>query len=212
MEYEPDFTYKIIVIGSYQTGKTSIVEKYINDIFIEKQHTTIGVDFKVKMCEYDNKLIKIYIWDTAGQERFMTIVSSYYRTINGAILVFDLNDKESFNMLYIWMKKLEQNKNNKEINVILVGNKCDLHCDVVSENDILEFMEKSIYPISYIKTSAKTGHNINKIFDTIVQNMYENNSQTNLKKSSDTFQLDNNNTNVTSGYWAYLKYLNFGCW
>lgn len=213
MDYDADFTCKIIVIGNYQAGKTSLVERYVNDNFIPQQKTTIGVDFRVKRHDYDGKIIKSYIWDTAGQERFMTIVSSYYRTINGAILVFDLSDKESFLVLYVWMKELENNKNSKDVNVILVGNKCDLGKEEVEEDDILDFMRESIYPISYLKASAKTGHNVTKVFDTIVQNVYEfsklNNKTTKTEKKIETLQLEQPTTVVTNSYWNYI---NFGCW
>lgn len=214
MEYDADFTCKIIVIGNSQAGKTSLVERYINDDFIPNQKTTIGVDFRVKRHDYDNKIIKSYIWDTAGQERFMAIVSSYYRTVNGAILIFDLSDRESFMTLYVWMKELENNKNSKNINVILVGNKCDLEKDAVNDNDILDFMKNSTYPISYLKASAKTGHNVEKVFDTIVQNIYElhklNNSLIKKENTIDTLQLEQSaSTNVKP---SYLNYINFGCW
>jgi small GTP-binding protein len=210
-ECEADFTCKIIVIGNYQAGKTSLVEKYVNDNFNANQRTTIGVDFRVKYLEYDNKLIKSYIWDTAGQERFMTIVSSYYRTINGAVLVFDLNDADSFIALNAWMRELENNKSSTDVNVILVGNKCDIEKDEVTDEDILEFMKESVYPISYIKTSAKTGHNVSKVFETLVQNMYDfNKLNKKQEKEIGTLQLEQQNNEVVNQY-NYWKYLNW-CW
>lgn len=214
MDYEADFTCKIIVIGNYQAGKTSLVERYINDNFTSQQKTTIGVDFRVKRYDYDGKIIKSYIWDTAGKERFMTIVSSYYRTINGAILVFDLSDKESFYALNAWIKELENNKSSKEVNVMLVGNKCDMGKEEVGEDDILDFMRESIYPISYIKTTAKTGHNVEKVFNTLVQNIYEyhklNNGEPSNKKKIETLQLDQPTNVSTNNYWNYINF--FGCW
>jgi Ras-related protein Rab-1A len=210
-ECEADFTCKIIVIGNYQAGKTSLVEKYVNDNFNANQRTTIGVDFRVKYLEYDNKLIKSYIWDTAGQERFMTIVSSYYRTINGAVLEFDLNDADSFIALNAWMRELENNKSSTDVNVILVGNKCDIEKDEVTDEDILEFMKESVYPISYIKTSAKTGHNVSKVFETLVQNMYDfNKLNKKQEKEIGTLQLEQQNNEVVNQY-NYWKYLNW-CW
>lgn len=225
MDNETDFTCKIIIIGNYKSGKTSLVERYVNDNFIQNQKTTIGVDFKVKSHDYNGKIIKSYIWDTAGQERFMTIVSAYYRTINGVILVFDLNDKYSFLALETWMKELENNKNNKnkKISVMLVGNKCDLISDTtddekqeISNVEILNFMKTSTYPISYIKASAKTGYNVNKIFETIAENIYEYDKSTNQsdEKKIQSFDATKSfNTKktliVTNNNWSYI---NFGCW
>jgi small GTP-binding protein len=214
MDYEADFTCKIIVIGNYQAGKTSLVDRYVKNDFSQHQKTTIGVDFRVKRHDYDGKIIKSYIWDTAGQERFMTIVSSYYRTINGAILVFDLNNKESFQALNAWIKELENNKSSKEINIILVGNKCDIENEVISEDDISDFMKKSIYPISYVKTSAKTGHNVDKVFTTIVQNIYEfhklKNGESSNEKKIETLQIEQSENVIIGTYWNHINV--FGCW
>jgi small GTP-binding protein len=178
---ETDYTYKIIVIGNSQAGKTSIVERYTSDSFTENQKTTIGVDFRVKIYDYDNRTFKIYIWDTAGQERFMTIVSSYYRTIHAVLLVFDLTDIESFNALSNWMNQLNSHKHDKQIQVVLVGNKADLNRDVVSESDILKFLKSSPFPISYMKASAKSNLNIDKIFSSIIENLYETNKPIKIK-------------------------------
>lgn len=202
--FEADFICKIIVVGSYQTGKTSLVEQYVNETFARESRSTIGVDFRVKHLNYDDKIIKAYIWDTAGQERFMTIVSSYYRTINGAILVFDLSDKESFDMLDRWMTELENHKKGQDITIMLVGNKSDLGKCEVTENNILEFMQKANCPIQYIKASAKTGHNVSKIFETLVYNVYEKNKQ--VKTNEKNFlQIEMPTTKKT---WANY----FGCW
>lgn len=175
MYFESEIIFKIIIIGDYKTGKTSIIEKYINDNFQIHQNATIGVDFKTKYIDADNnKIIKLYLWDTAGQERFNAIVSTYFKTINGVIMVFDLTDRESFNNLTTnWFSLLKDKNNNPNVHIVLVGNKADLNNNNVTDEQVYKFINKSNCNISYIKTSAKTGLNINEIFILMVDNLYE---------------------------------------
>lgn len=187
---DADFIFKIIIIGNYQAGKTSLIERYIDDSFTAYHTPTIGVDFNVKFFCCENKLVKSYIWDTAGQDRFMTIVSAYYRSVNGAILVFDLNCNKSFQALYAWMEELKANKSNKNIIISLVGNKCDIGNDDVTEEEINDFIKSSPFQISYIKASAKTGYNVNQIFKNLVENIYHSNKNISEEYNDNTIQIN----------------------
>ena len=87
---------------------------------------TIGVDFKIRTIDSDDKVCKLQIWDTAGQERFKTITSSYYKGAHGIIVTYDITDRDSFNAVHTWMSEVEKYSLQGDITRILVGNKSDL--------------------------------------------------------------------------------------
>jgi len=123
---------------------------------------SIGVDFKLKNINCDNKRVKLQIWDTAGQERFRTITTSYYKGAQAIVIVFDLTDKDSFDHLKSWLTDID--KHAKEgVLKILVGNKKDLiNKRQISEELAKEFALK--YGMTYIETSAKDSSNVEDLF------------------------------------------------
>ena len=94
-----DHIFKVLLLGNSDVGKSSLILRYVDQVWSDTFVPTIGVDFKVKTLEIDNKQIKMQIWDTAGQERFRNVISSYYRGAHGILLIFDVTDKESFKNL-----------------------------------------------------------------------------------------------------------------
>ena len=123
---------------------------------------SIGVDFKLKNIEIDNKKIKLQIWDTAGQERFRTITTSYYKGAHAIVIVFDITDKDSFEHVKIWMQDIDKFAK-QGVMRILVGNKCDLeHQRAVTKEEGNEMALK--YGIKYVETSAKDTINIEELF------------------------------------------------
>ena len=123
---------------------------------------SIGVDFKLKNIEIDNKKIKLQIWDTAGQERFRTITTSYYKGAHAILVVYDITEKDSFDHVKNWMADID--KFGKEgVLRVLVGNKCDLeHLRKVSKEAGQELANK--YGIKFLETSAKDTINIDELF------------------------------------------------
>ena len=123
---------------------------------------SIGVDFKLKSIEVDNKIIKLQIWDTAGQERFRTITTSYYKGAQGIVIVYDISDLNSFEHVKSWMNDID--KFAKEgVFKILVGNKSDL----VDKRQVSKEKGKQLadsYGIPFLETSAKNNENIEKLF------------------------------------------------
>ena len=103
MEESFDYLFKIVFVGDMGIGKTCVVQRFKNGTYIEKQGTTIGVDFTMKTLIVDGKRVKLQIWDTGGQERFRTITQSYYRSANGIILCYDITCRQSFESLIRWM-------------------------------------------------------------------------------------------------------------
>ena len=102
--------------------------RFTDDSFDEHIQSTIGVDFKVKHLDVNDKRVKLTIWDTAGQERFRTLTSSYYRGAHGVVLVYDVTRTDTFENLQQWLKEVNMySPNNGEAVVkLLVGNKIDL--------------------------------------------------------------------------------------
>ena len=136
--------------------------RYAIDSFSPTFITTIGIDFKIKTIELDGKRIKLQIRDTEGQERFRTIMTSYYRGAQGIVLTYDVTDRNSFNSITNWLVQIQQHADS-EVNMILVGNKCDKLDDVqVSTEEGRQFADK--YGLNFFETSAKSGYSVEKAF------------------------------------------------
>ncbi|XP_028088253.1 ras-related protein RIC1-like [Camellia sinensis] len=121
-----NYLFKLLLIGDSGVGKSCLLfEVCLIDSYLEKFHSTIGVDFKIRTVEQDGKTIKLQIWDTAGQEHFRTISSSYYRGAHGIIVVYDMTNQGSFNNVKQWLREIDRYAS-ENVNKLLVGNKCDL--------------------------------------------------------------------------------------
>ena len=124
----PDYQFKIIIIGSYNVGKTSLLLRFVEDAPLMDYTPTIGVDFRTKCISFKNKTLKLKIWDTAGQERFRWITSSYYKQSQGALALYDITDKESFKRVESLIQYYkDESEADNPMNIVLVGNKSDLH-------------------------------------------------------------------------------------
>ena len=129
-----DHLFKLLIIGESGVGKTCLLIRYTDDSFTQNHINTIGIDFKIKVLDYEGKHIKLQIWDTAGQERFKTITKTYYKGAQGIILTYDVTDQESFKNISNWIKQIEANAQNSAIKV-LVGNKFDKPNRVVTKEE-----------------------------------------------------------------------------
>ena len=156
-----DHLFKLLIIGESGVGKTCLLLRFTDDSFTANHLTTIGIDFKIKIINLENKLIKLQIWDTAGQERFRTITKTYYKGAHGIILTYDVTDETSFKNIKNWIKQIEQNAQNTVCKV-LVGNKCDKPDRKVSEEQGNALAEE--YGMKFFETSAKTNQNVNETF------------------------------------------------
>ena len=133
--------------------------------------STIGVDFRVKTVTLGGKTAKLTIWDTAGQERFRTLTSSYYRGCHGVILVFDVNERESFTHLQQWLEELDLYSTTQHSVKLLVGNKIDVQQREVSVEEAETFARRQA--MMYIETSAKTREGIRQAFEEVVQKILD---------------------------------------
>ena len=137
-----DRSYKILVIGESNVGKTSIILRYTENSFNASGISTCGVDVKCKYVSLDNLKIRLDIWDTAGQERFRGLAKNYFRGANAFILVYDITNQNSFNKLRGWINDAKE-KIQREYKMIVVGNKKDCKKERVIDYDTLvEFGKK----------------------------------------------------------------------
>jgi Ras-related protein Rab-18 len=160
-----DSIFKILLIGDAGVGKSSMLLRFTDDAFEEQMASTIGVDFRVKTLALGGKTVKLTIWDTAGQERFRTLTSSYYRGSHGIILVFDVNERDTFTNLQHWIEELELYSTTQHAVKLLVGNKIDLQQREVSVEEATNFARKQA--MMYIEASAKTREGIRQSFEEV---------------------------------------------
>lgn len=173
--------YKIVIVGDSAVGKSCIASRYINEDFYEFQEPTIGASFMIKNLNIDEKDIKLEIWDTAGQERYRSLAPMYYRNSNVALVVYDVTKKSSFDSAKIWIEEINK-KNISGCIIVLLGNKYDLDKEIkVNENEINNYIEQK--KIMHFKTSAKTGLNIKKLFNTVIKKLLEENNNGIIKEN-----------------------------
>ena len=197
MEDSPtEMIFKIIIIGDLASGKTNILSKYLTNTFEPNSTPTIGVEMKVKDFKIKEDLVKAQFWDTAGQEKYDSLTTSYYKGAKGALIVYDITQKSSFDKIESLLKKLRDNSN-KNVSVILVGNKCDLEDNrEVLKEDGEELAQK--LKIKFMEVSAKTGENLDKLFQNLIDEVYEKYNKEFKSFASIEFMDDNKNINLNT--------------
>jgi len=120
-----DYLFKVVIIGDSGVGKSNLLSRFTRNEFHLDSKSTIGVEFATRSIQHDGKVIKAQIWDTAGQERYRAITSAYYRGAVGALLVYDISKRLTFENVERWLKELRTHAD-PSIVVMLVGNKCVL--------------------------------------------------------------------------------------
>ena len=169
-EKEYDYLFKVLFVGDSGVGKTQIINKFVENNFLENCVSTIGVDFKIKEVEFKNKKIKLQLWDTAGQERFRAIIQNYYKSANLIAFVYAINNRNSFNSIPKWVDEVKK-QTDKNTKFLLVGNKCDLEENKrqVSTEEAQEYAKEN--KIEFIEVSAKTEKGINDMFKYIISEL-----------------------------------------
>ncbi len=168
-----DFTFKILMLGSESTGKTSLSERYITGVFNPDIRLTVGVEFYVKTVEVDTdkgkKNVKLQIWDLGGEKRFRFLLPTYCLGSSGAFFLYDITRPETLEALTSWIQIVRE-KNN-DIPIYLVGNKIDLKKErkIPKEHGAQTADMNEL--AGYIEVSAKMGDNVEKVFQELTDIM-----------------------------------------
>eukprot|EP01055_Gregarina_sp_Pseudo9_P000393 Gregarina_sp_Pseudo_9__392@NODE_1257_length_1737_cov_23_869258_g1182_i0_p2_GENE_NODE_1257_length_1737_cov_23_869258_g1182_i0NODE_1257_length_1737_cov_23_869258_g1182_i0_p2_ORF_typecomplete_len211_score20_80Ras/PF00071_22/5_4e67Roc/PF08477_13/9e26Roc/PF08477_13/3_7e03Arf/PF00025_21/2_5e19GTP_EFTU/PF00009_27/9_5e07FeoB_N/PF02421_18/1_1e06Gtr1_RagA/PF04670_12/2_6e06MMR_HSR1/PF01926_23/2e05ATPase/PF06745_13/0_00048RsgA_GTPase/PF03193_16/2_5RsgA_GTPase/PF03193_16/0_12SRPRB/PF09439_10/0_00028AAA_22/PF len=165
------YLFKYIIIGDTGVGKSCLLLQFTDKRFRNDHDLTIGVEFGARTVTIDGKQLKLQIWDTAGQESFRSITRSYYRGAAGALLVYDISRRETFNHLTKWLDEVRQNSN-VNMTIVLIGNKCDLDRREVTTEEGAEFAQE--HGLIFLETSAKTAQNVEEAFLYTAKKIYEN--------------------------------------
>uniref|UniRef100_A0A5B6ZVK3 Putative ras-related protein RABA5a n=1 Tax=Davidia involucrata TaxID=16924 RepID=A0A5B6ZVK3_DAVIN len=169
-EQTEDYLFKIVLIGDSAVGKSNLLARFARNEFYPNSKSTIGVEFQTQKMDINGKEVKAQIWDTAGQERFRAVTSAYYRGAVGALLVYDISRRQTFDSIGRWLNELHTHSDMNVV-TILVGNKSDLkdarevttaEGKTLAEAQCLFFME----------TSALDSSNVAAAFQTVVREIY----------------------------------------
>ena len=162
----------LITLGEGQVGKTSIIYRYIDDTFTSNYLATIGIDSKFKKIKLaSGEEIKVKILDTAGQERFQSIAANYIKKADGIVFVYDITKAYTFTNLEKWLSNIDEVANDKPC--LLIGNKSDMNDKrEVSKEEGMEFTKKFKKETQFYETSCKTGENVDKAINDLVNQIY----------------------------------------
>ncbi|KAA8516205.1 hypothetical protein F0562_019384 [Nyssa sinensis] len=165
-----DYVFKVVVIGDSAVGKTQILSRFTKNEFCFDSKSTIGVEFQTRTLTIKSKVIKAQIWDTAGQERYRAVTSAYYRGALGAMLVYDITKRQSFDHVARWVEELRAHADNSIV-IMLIGNKADLvELRAVPTEDAVEFAEDQ--SLFFFEASALSGDNVESAFFKLLEEIY----------------------------------------
>lgn len=167
----PVLEFKVVIIGSVAVGKTAITNRFQYNQFEEEYQATIGAGYTPYRTSYEGKDIELQIWDTAGMERYKSLGPIYYRDAVAAIIVYDQTDQESANAIKTWYEAFRSTVKAQSV-ITIVGNKDDLENKIVANEPIKSWAEENGF--GFFLSSAKTGTNINEIFQDLVKRLVEN--------------------------------------
>ena len=169
-DVKEDYKLKLVVVGDSGVGKTNLIKRFANNTFNSNSKATVGVEFLSKSFKINNTVFKIEIWDTAGQERYKSITAAYYKGAKGALVVYDITSKISFENIDKWMLEIKE-KSSKDLKLMIIGNKCDLKDGRQVSNE--EAMRKAKDTgIALMETSALDSTNVKEAFHDLLKEMY----------------------------------------
>ena len=166
------YRFKFIIIGDHEVGKTAIVRRFVEKRFSHNYRATIGLNILSHDFEAFGNNISLSLWDVGAQKYFKRFRKTYYLGAQAAFIVYDLTKRETFDNIVVWIQELEDFINNKELPIIIVGNKSDLieQRQISTQEGIelaIELSKSRETKISHIETSALSGANIEDAFSLI---------------------------------------------
>ena len=162
--------FKIIIVGDSGVGKSSLLKRAVQNKFDGNYQATIGFEFLLMHFNVNDLKLKLQIWDTCGQEMYRSLVQGFYRNTSLALVVYDINQKKTYESLDIWLKDIRQHTE-QELPIFIAGNKSDLE-------RVVPFEEAKVFAVSnrtkkFIECSAKTGYNVKEIFFDAAKYLYK---------------------------------------
>lgn len=206
-----EYLFKIVLIGDSAVGKSNLLSRFSRNEFDTNTKATIGVEFQTQVMEIDGKEIKAQIWDTAGQERFRAVTSAYYRGAVGALVVYDISRKTTFESVKRWLDELSTHCDTA-VARMLVGNKCDLdNIREVSSLDGTTLAEEE--GLFFMETSALDSTNVRKAFEIVIREIYNNISRKILNSDAYKAELSVNRVTLAKNGADLSKenLMNFSC-
>ncbi|CAN8292687.1 unnamed protein product [Cochlearia groenlandica] len=194
---ECDYLFKAVLIGDSAVGKSNILSRFSRDEFRLDSKPTIGVDFAYRNVKVGDKTIKAQIWDTAGQERFRAITSSYYRGALGALLIYDITRRKTFDNIKKWLFELRSFSSPDTV-VVLVGNKSDLRQSREVEEEEGKTLAHS-EGLCFLETSALENRNVEEAFLSMIGRIHEVLSHKIVLEDKSNGDCDGNGTVVPAG-------------
>ena len=167
-----DLSFKLIFIGDSSVGKSCLTAKAVKNNFEEYYQATVGFEFLTFNMKVNDKVIKLQIWDTCGQEIYKSLISNFYRNSSLAVLVYAIDNKESFNHVENWLNDLKSQAN-PDVRIFLVGNKADLEEDRKIQKEEGEKYKEDQHLDLFMETSAKTGHNARNVLVEAAKILYK---------------------------------------
>ncbi|NXF73979.1 RB39B protein, partial [Sclerurus mexicanus] len=173
MEPRWHYQFRVIMLGDSTVGKSSLLRRYTEGVFLDAVNQTVGVDFYVQFVELEPGLrVKLQFWDTAGQERFRSVTRSYYRNSAGAMLLFDLTNRASFEGARRWHREVTDTLRPFRVVFLLVGHKSDLRGQRRVGRGEAERLAASL-GAQYVETSAKDASNVALAFRMLTVAIYQ---------------------------------------
>ncbi len=161
MSNEPNIssTYKVIVAGDGNVGKTSLIRRYCEGKFEKTRQATLGVDFQTKAVQVGDLSIKLSIWDIAGQDRFVSFRDTFYTGAHAVGLVYDVTSPATFFNLMHWRDEIQSIV--PLVPMVVIGNKIDIY-NVIPPEEARGWAKSLNMP--FLLTSAATGEHVNEFF------------------------------------------------
>ncbi|KAJ9597753.1 hypothetical protein L9F63_011361 [Diploptera punctata] len=184
--------FKVLIVGDPTVGKTSFVQRYVQNTFRKDYKGTVGVDFALKVVRTsENQTVKLQLWDIAGQERFTWMTRVYYKDSHGCIIMFDLGKDNSLENIIKWKNDVDSKckaPDGSPLPCILLANKCDLPDKQVTREELESFHKQHNF-IGWTETSAKEGIMVNESMKFLMEIMLRRESNS-TEPMSDSIRLD----------------------